>query len=377
VRKQFVPEVASVAIASGIAGSIRLALPGWFGDGAVLLSPVPEFVRRTWSFFLRFKVTVAAEEERAILVKIRREPGCETIAQAVAVQGLFPAARAEYSTLQAIAQRVAPVDPLSFCAVRPLQFLEMWNAIVMEELPARPLKELLMSARMVPGLEQDVSQLEATLQRAGRWLAVFHREAGALEVQPLDGPRVWQEACHLLERLGEHTGAAGTELIGNAFARRLSELEGATVPVALAHGDYSCANILVMADGRVTAFDAHAQRRDWIYGDLARLISELSTRKLQVLSYGRFIPEGRVRRYTRGVLDGYFDRNSPDWRLLHVAVALAITEKWLGNEEALAERPPVHVLAHPVLPIMRRYFRHLILGHLSAEPTAHVEPVAS
>lgn len=356
------------AIAAQIVARIVARLPEWF-DGATLAVSLPEVQVRQWSFFLRYPLRTADGKAGAVLVKIPREPGITTLGQAVAAAHLAPVTRQEYETLQAMAAVFAGEGaPLG--AIRPLVYLAEWNALVMEELPARPLKKLLLQPRMALGLPQDWQPFEAALASAGRWLRTFHEQLGERRTEP---PGAWELRTEIERELGRLAPLDAAPL-RVAFDRALVAVTQRPMPVATLHGDFNCANILVLRDGCVAALDPNDSKRGPIYLDLGTLVADLATRKVQVLSNGLFVRRSRLENCRAAVLEGYFGAKPADIQMLDLACALAVVRKWALEEQTLTRaRGARRLAARAYAVLMRRYFSRLVRRYLRSDERERVD----
>ncbi|HYN89900.1 MAG TPA: hypothetical protein VER55_15310, partial [Ardenticatenaceae bacterium] len=174
----------NLAVVTQVSAQVARQIPTWYGDGAALLGALPDQRARTWSFFMRYGVRLVDGTLTGLLVKIPREPGIATLEGAVAAEHLRPLAQQEYETLLAIAAAFEGSTSDSYCSVRPLAYLPEWNAIVMEELPAEPLKAIILRGRMMLNRDRDWVAVEQALARAGTWLRLFHERVGALKHEP-------------------------------------------------------------------------------------------------------------------------------------------------------------------------------------------------
>jgi hypothetical protein len=363
-------------VVTQITQELEAHLADWFGEGTTLTTPLPVIQSRKWSYLMRYGVRMPAGLDTALLVKIPREPGILTLDGAIKAEQWYAATRLEYDTLQAIATTFTEVSTEIFCTIRPLVYLPQWNAIVMEEMPAQPLKSALLKGRMIVGMAEDWHQFETALNRAGCWLRIFHEKLGNLTYQPFNAVDVRAEIERDLNHLEAVTARkVDTKTLRVAFERSLIALQKASVPVAALHGDFNCANILLSPDGRVSALDMNNNLRGSVYQDLATLITDLFTRKQAFMAYGLFVRNHRLERGADAVLEGYFGAEPYNQELLNVACALAITRKWIRDEEALAQSSAaVRLLNLPVRFGIRRYFWHLISRYLSNNVFTPPEP---
>ncbi len=344
-----------------ITAQLGCAVPEWFGSG-VSLVPQPEMRQREWSFLIRYPLR-GMLAGRALIVKIPREPSMESVEEAVAAQHLYAVGMGEYQTLCAIA--VAFEQERS---VRPLDYWPLWNALVMEEVEAPSLKSLFLRPVMALNRSQEWQPFEEALKASGQWLRHFHEEVGTLRYQPLERAALQQPIGHLLDQLAALSGGTQPRApLRAALARAMQQVNEEVVPTTMLHGDFNCANILVDRAGTIFVLDPNGDQRGPAYQELARLITDLSTRKEQVLSYGRFARPTRLARCRAAVVRGYFAGNPYDKHLLNLFCAVAVLHKWVENERTLASASGgARGAATLLAPLLRRYFAGVILRFLES-----------
>jgi len=348
-----------------IAMQVQSAVPSWFGDGAVLCSTLPEIYQRRWSFMLRFLVQDEREQQTAILVKIARHEEM-ALEQATKEQSLLQRTEREYEMLSSIERIFKTHDgDWPFCFIRPLALMEQWNALVTEELQAQPLKEHLLRMRMGLGYVPAWRSFEEILKRSARWLRIYHEQMGDVNSEPLSQIGLWEKVEHILQQLENVASVDDLEFIGNSVMQELKESANIEVPLAMLHGDFHCANILVMPDGRVGALDADCVRGP-IYEDIAKLIADLETRSVQMLTRGRFIRSGQMQRCVATILDGYFGSEELNRKLLELFTVMAVLNKWVMDEGALSQTVGFQRLLRKLVASWRRqYFSRLVRHHLA------------
>ncbi len=349
-------------ILAQLTADIVAGLPTWFGEGAMLASSPPAWRRLRQSFFVRYVAQKKDGVTVPLLVKIPRKSEIATLAQAVAATHLATPTQQEYDSLVAVAQVFNTGQDARFFAVQPFAYLAQWNAIVMEELPARSLTRFLMRARMALGLPRDWEFLEQALCRAGQWLRVFHERLGDARVQPLRETSLAADLVFELDRLAELSGRQNAFAPMRAACLRAAErLQAVAVPTATLHGDFNCNNTLVMADGRVGVIDTKRRRQGAVYVDLALLAMDPPLRKIQVVTQGAFFRGAWLKRCQTAILTGYFGAQPYDARVFNLCCALMILRKWIADEEALgAAQGARRLMACGVTPLVRRYLRRML-----------------
>jgi hypothetical protein len=353
---------------AGLSRRIAESAPEWFGAGALLASAEPGCTSRPWSFMLRYEVLRADAAPVAVLVKIPREPGIDTLAEAVRAEQWYRATELEHDTLAAVADVFSGSASSGFAWVRPLAYLRPWNALVMEELPSRPLRDLLLDRRVLLGGARAARRCDTVVEAAGRWLRRFHDELGEGELRPVDVPAVRLEVAEQLDRLESVLGArAGVGSLREAFDGALAACEGRTTCVATLHGDCNAVNVIVTADLRVAALDMNEDVRGPVWRDVAGLAADLLTRKALVLPYALLGRRQRLLGWAAAVPRAYAGDEGVDQELLALWTALAVVRKWAQDEQASSGSPVSRLLARRT----RRYYRRLAT-ELLRSGTGHV-----
>jgi hypothetical protein len=350
------------ALLAALTSQIVTALPTWFGAHSKLVSDIPDVRHLKQSFFIRYAVRTYEGQPKTLLLKIPRKPDIKTLAQAISATHLAYPTQQEFNSLLTVAQTFQTINHGAFCQIRPFAYLPAWNAIVMEELPAKALKQLLLRPRMALGFAHDWQPLQVAMQRAGEWLRVFHEQLGEGVTAELSPAALQLELEQELAQLRQAAPKFITPAwLPPAFAQVITRIQLRSMSIVTLHGDFNCGNILVMPDGRVGAIDTKRRQRGSIYIDLATLATDPATRKLQVLSQGWFIRSAWLARCQQAVLQGYFGANAWDEALFRLHSVLAILRKWTLDEETLRAT----ALAYGLKPLVRRYFTTLLRRQLT------------
>jgi hypothetical protein len=278
--------------------------------------------------------------------------------------------KADYDLLQALAGMIQKRGDSSagffsdreqafYCAIRPLMFIAELGAVVMEELEARPLRQRLLKIETALQPAQQ-NRLEHLFNHAGRWLRVYHEQLGSLH----DGPFVSDQVYANFESAMAQIEAAGwfkLDSVRAAVKRAREKFAAQQLPHGRLHWDFHCANILVTADERLGVLDFRLIDAP-VYVDIARLMTDLQTYRLQVLSYGWFLRAEVVARFHAAIVRGYFGDETPHRAALYLYGLFAILEKWQTDEEMLSEGRGRSLQS--LVFWRRRYFRRLLAGYV-------------
>jgi len=132
------------------------------------------------------------------------------------------------------------------------------------------------------------------------------------------------------------------------------------VPYRILHEDFNSANIFVTKDGKICSFDPHNQPGP-LYIDLAKIITDVETYRIQVITNGLWVPYPRLQIFHISLLRGYFGSESVDQSALSLFRFLSLMEKWkdaeIRFESSTSRWKFLYSLA---MPQMRKYFLSLI-----------------
>ena len=342
---------------------IQADLSGWYGSGAKLVG-APTFQPRDWSYFFRYVVQVSETENRAILVKVRHAEKMN-LSQAAVSEKIGQEAREEYETLKRLQSLFGKEQNSSlFLAIRPLTLYEDLNAVVMEEAKLRTLRSFFRSPKMlIEG--QARKTFESYLELAGRWLRIFHDGNGRAEEGPIFEKHLYETARQNLDQIKPHLSKRDQFLVGDLLDKLYEMNSSEVMPYCILHDDFNSANIFVSRDGRICSFDPH-NRPGPVYIDLAKLIADVETYRIQLITNGLWVPYTRLQKFHASLLRGYFGSEAVDQSSLSLFRFLSLLEKWkdaeVRFESSTRKRKFVYSLA---MPQIRRYFLRLIHSLIS------------
>ena len=328
------------------------------------LSRRPTVTTRKWSFMFRFPVLVDGREARAILVKIARMQNM-TLEQSVTNRSLIERTEREYKMLTAIESVFSKSEKIEkgYSYIRPLALLDDLNAIVMEELDCKPLKDYFSKLGFVSSKKQQ-DEFESLLKRSAGWLREYHRgigEQGHASLGEVGLPEKLADACRELSRI---VPDAELTQIQKDLLAAIESVSETKIPLAMIHGDYHCSNIMVTPKKQVCSLDAdflHAPA----YEDLAKFLIDFETRGLQTLLNGQFVRPSLVKRFQSAILENYFDGEEYNKLVLEIFVALALVYKWKIDEDVLNQSGKAQKMIRTLLaPLRRGYIYKLIQQRL-------------
>jgi Phosphotransferase enzyme family len=168
----------------------------------------------------------------------------------------------EYLATRSLYQALRESDTMS--AVRPIAWLPEHRALVTEEVPGRPLADLLV------GGKRPIDELVAVARNVGTWIRLYQ------SIEPTDGVvDLAQRRVYVEDRLkllggrvltaDDHRGAL------NNFDQLASEIGSRTIPAVAIHADLTPHNIIVDDQGRMTVLDFTMARTGTAYHDLSHV----------------------------------------------------------------------------------------------------------
>ncbi len=355
-------------IVAAISAAIADNIIEWYGAGARLLQSLPMQQINRLSLILRYRVITPDGREITLLAKIPLRPEAGTLLQAMAIDRLRVQAEAEFVLLQRIADMVEQLPTeLALTAIRPVAYLSPWNALIIEELLSVSVQKLFVKSRLVLDLYNDKQKLASALRRSGSWLQSFHQHLSQVILQPFDAPTMIEQVNGLITKLHEHVKYDDYFAdLKTEFAIAARSLHQTGVPIAMIHSDFHLGNMLLDSQQRLAIIDVGGARSEAIYIDLAKVLTDLTVRKQQVISHGLFIRARALRYYEQVFLRAYFADDPEDaLRFVGLYCARMVLNKWLSNELDFAR---LHwaksLITLPMRLIMRHYFRHLIARYM-------------
>ena len=359
---QYKPNEGDKPIIQEITRIISESLDTWYGRGACLDSDIPEIRSYRNSFILRYTVTTSEDENKAILIKIRRNPKMGTLQQAI-VADIHQNIPIEYHSLEFVFDRLANMSE-DFGAIRPLAYIERYQAILMEEFPSQTIRHLLIENRTTKNKEA-MNRLRDAARKTGRWLHYFHHHIHEPALKDYSIKDILLEAQSYGEQLEQYSNRrVHARSIVDAFSKKIEGLSIDSVTFSQSHADMTCDNVLYSNDNRVCIIDIKTRLAP-IYSDLGLILIHPETSKQMIFSGGTYYPEALLEEYRSEIVAGYFDEEPGDKTLVQIYSAIKVMDKWLMYEELMSRYKGIkHLLSVPVGPFVTAYFRNLLNKHL-------------
>jgi hypothetical protein len=212
-----------------------------------------------YSSVLRVRILTPARAVNAYLKVVKpRGPGQEGLAERFLLR--------EYRATAAFYDAAKQDEGIG--AVRPIKLLPEHRAMVTEEVPGRPLGEILAEATTL------TDELWRIATRVGAWIRVYQSLGDGRECVELPERRAYLEhRLNLLE--GRVLSGARRRGALEQFDALARELGTASLPAVPIHGDLGPMNIIVDERGRVTVLDFTMAKTGTTYHDLSHVYFHL------------------------------------------------------------------------------------------------------
>lgn len=227
---------------------------------------------------------------------------------------LFPKVRPEekskyeFETMSAIEDHIARLADQRFAAVRMFELLPDGHSLVMEKVAAPSMNELLNRQRHTNPRSAPQPMLDRVARNAGAWLRYYHAHSPLKHTRSRNTTRT--EFIESVSTFAEHAGRVSNRSYYECLIGELTSLAEwhlpPTMPLGLAHGDYTPSNVLADPDGRIRIIDTLGRWNAPIYEDLARFVTMLRLATRRVWASPPIDPPQHVARLEQQFLAGYF-----------------------------------------------------------------------
>jgi hypothetical protein len=236
----------------------------------------------------------------------------------------------EFLALSTIERHVQGLEDPRFGAVRILDLLPEYSALVMEKADARSLNRVLLGASRFCRPGQNVAELDAAFHRAGAWLRTFHALRPLPHTQQRNQAR--DDFVNSIRDFTEYLAGSEDRSYFRVIRRTLTErslrLLPQQLPLGLCHGDYAPRNVLLDRDGRVCAIDTLGNWQAPIYEDLGRFLCALHASVPQLWLRGWAYNQHTLDRLERQFLAGYFGAAEIPFGLIRAFECQALLDRW-------------------------------------------------
>ena len=346
-----------------ITDSIHGSLVEWYGAGARLDSAIPEIQSYKNSFILKYPVSISHDQKKHILVKFRRNPKMDSLVQAIQAD-IHRNMGLEYKSLKFFHDHLTGMqDDLG--AIRPLEYLEQFPAIVMEEYPSRTLRRLLIDFRSSKPAWAG-SELRDAARKTGRGLYYFHHHINTSFEADYTTDNILNVVREYAERIESYSrGRVQADSILDPFSKQLENIHIEQMTFSQTHSDMTIDNVLYSNDRKVCLIDIK-NRPAPVYVDLGLILTHPETSKSQIFSAGTYFSESLLQAYRAEIVAGYFETKPGNSVLVKIYSAVKVVDKWSMYEELMGKYKRVkRALSIPAAPLVSAYFNRLLKKHLA------------
>ena len=331
---------------------IQADLSSWYGDNARLIGE-PTFHPRPWSYFFRYRVQIGDSKEQGVLAKIRHIEDM-SISQAVQDEKMREEMKDEFDSLVMIREIFTQSNNVErFATIRELAFYEDLNILIMEEADIQTLKSRFQKPSMwVEGKSRKI--FDRYLESTGRWLRIFHDSVGDAQDGPFFSESLYQKIGVYLQRIQSRSGK-DVKFLQSSVDALYKQYKDRVIPYGITHDNFSLANVFITGEEKICSFDPH-NKPGAIYLDLAKLITDMETCFVQLISYGMRILPARLEKFNASFLHGYFQSEPVDVSALNLYRLILLIEKWDETEEKIAEATGIRKVIYVVAAIPLRFF---------------------
>jgi hypothetical protein len=330
---------------------------------------------RATSVLYQFAVRNDVQAHTVFVKVFRRSPANR---QAHRVQfkkpRLFPKAdagerhRLQYTAYKRIYDYFTSLDKEQFGAIRVLDYLPQYCAILTEGASETPLRTLLLRKHRLFAKHASENLLPA-FRNAGKWLRMYHRMPKKEDVNVRDSHRNdYIEAINKLTDFLVKTVGQDVFFRENALTvtSKANELLPASLPLGLGHGDFALRNIFVGENARVTGFDTLAYWRTPIYKDIGYFLNDLRFSSARGISQGFAFGPDQLMAYEYSFLKGYFENNPVPYAQIRLYETFALLDRWSSAiAKSSQKRASLKVVGRLRMILIYRHCKRRIKGLLA------------
>ena len=268
----------------------------------------------------------------------------------------------EQATLSAIWEHFDAVGDPHLGAVRLLDVLPDYGAIVLERLECPTLRTLLMRTGWWRGSPAS-AELGAALRNAGAWLRAFQ------QIPPLEHTRPrFTRRTELLDSIEEFAGDLERAGAGGVVRSIVSPTQAVArsilpeeLPTGLGHGDFAPRNVLVGTDHRVFIIDTVGKWSWPVYQDIAYFLTAMKTIGPQIFSSGLLFSDAAMAAFEAEFLRGYYGEETPPLAVIRLFEIQCLLARWCSAVDRYARASGAKKITKQLeLRLRARHYRRIL-----------------
>jgi hypothetical protein len=246
----------------------------------------------------------------------------------------------QYTALKTIYEYFTSLNKTQLGAIRVLDYLPQYEAVLMEESSDPRLRQLVLKENRFSSPFMS-GELSVVFRNVGTWLRIYHTMPKEADVNVRHPCRedyieaIEQLSDFLAKTLGEK---ATLRKATKAIIEKAEKLLPEVLPLGLGHGDYAMRNILVGQNARVTVLDTFSRWRTPIYEDIGYFLNELKTSYPQLISQGLAFRSDQLSAYEQAFLEGYFEKEPIPYGAIRLYEILALLDRWSSMVARLSQQ---------------------------------------
>lgn len=268
--------------------------------------------------------------------------------------------RLQYAGLAAIYQYFNSLNNKHLGAIRVLDYLPRYDAILTEGLSDPILQQLfLKDSRLYSSYKRG--DLIDAFRHAGTWLRTYHSMPKENDVPVRHQYR--EDYFNAITELTDYLSRVWEDdqffkHIASTVINKGRRILPGVLPLGLSHGDYAMHNIHIGPHARVTVLDTFARWQAPIYEDIGYFLTGFKLTYPQVISQGFLFSSSQLRTYEHAFLRGYFESSRIPYNRIRLYEILALLDKWASLVTHFYRRSAkLQTLGWARISLASRYFR--------------------
>ena len=314
---------------------LKEAIPALMGETYKLDTSNHLRADRRYSFVFYYWALDEDGQKHPIFLKIPHPESMKTIGEAIQSEKLREELAREHETLNKFSDAIVKSGRRDLSTIKPLGYFSEFNAIFMNKVRMKMLKERLNEPGIILGYSSHRASFLNQVQRAGEWIRIIHNEFHQGRETLL------RDTNQILAIENEY--AAIEKMLKKGFPQSFikfsavyEKYKNEILPISSLHDDFHLGNVFILEDGSIGALDPNWKDAGIAYRDVANLLIDPVTRKHQILTHGKLYGTSLIKQYEQATLKGYFgpqQKKAPI--LLDYFCAVLVLSKWRDLLESI------------------------------------------